>query len=170
MTRWLILLLVVSLCAAIVVASGQALPATVASHFGPEGRADGFMSRDVYVAFMAAIVVAVPLLIALGGALARWLPSRLVNLPNKDYWLAPERRAQAVSAMEVRMIAMACALAIFLCYVHWLVVQANAAAPPRLDEARFIAALAAFVIFALGWSAAFYLRFRRPAGATRRQA
>jgi hypothetical protein len=110
---------------------------------------------------MAGIVVAVPLLIALGGSAARRLPERLVNLPNKDYWLAPGRREQALSALELRMTVLACALAVFLCVVHWLVVEANAATPPRLHEPRFVAALAAFVAFAIGWSAAFYLRFRR---------
>ena len=49
------------------------------------------MGREGYANFMAAISVGVPLLVALGGSLARWLPPGLVNLPNRDYWLAPDQ-------------------------------------------------------------------------------
>ena len=37
-----------------------ALPSVVASHFGPGGRADGFMAKGPYTALMLALVVAVP--------------------------------------------------------------------------------------------------------------
>lgn len=161
MIRWLLVAAILALVAIFVVVTGEELPPTVASHFGAGGRANGFMGRDAYVAFMAAMAVGIPLLVALGGSLARWLPSRLVNLPDRDHWLAPERRAETLAAVELRMTVFACALAVFLAWVHWLVVEANAARPPRLDEESFIAALVVFVAFSLGWSAAFYLRFRR---------
>lgn len=162
MIRWSLLVLLLALAAIFIVATGDKLPSTVASHFGAGGRADGFMSRDGYVAFMAAITVGVPLLIALGGLLARLLPTGLVNLPNKDYWLAPERRDAALATLERWLVAFAGALAFFLCYVHWLVVEANAATPPRLPETPFIAGLAIFIAAALGWSIAFYSRFAAP--------
>ena len=163
MIRWPALVLMLALAAIYIVSTGAELPPTVASHFGAGGRADGFGSREGYTAFMTGISVGVPLLIALGGLLARWLPPGLVNLPNRDYWLAPERRAQATVVVERWLMAFAGALAFFLCYVHGLVVEANAASPPRLAEAPFIGGLAAFVAFALAWSAAFYYRFRRRA-------
>ena len=162
MIRWPTLVLVLALAAIYIVTSSAEMPPTVACHFGAGGRADGFMGRESYAAFMAGISVGVPLLLALGGSLARWLPPRLVNLPNRDYWLAPERRVQATVAVERWLMAFAGVLAIFLCYVHGLVVEANAASPPRLAEGPFIGGLVAFVAFALAWSAAFYYRFRRP--------
>ena len=64
--------------------------------------------------------------------------------------------------VERWLMAFAGVLAIFVCYVHGLVVEANAASPQRLAEGPFIGGLVAFVAFALAWSAAFYYRFRRP--------
>ena len=50
---------------------------------------------------------------------------------------------------------------VFICYVHWLVVQANAAMPQRLDEEQFMVGLGIFALFIIGWIGSFYMRFRR---------
>ena len=140
------------------------LPDPVATHFGSGYLANGWMSRDEYLAFSLVFSVFLPVVIA---GLAGWLPrvaSRSVSLPNKDYWLAPERRAATLESITVRAITLGSLFAIFMGGVHWLILDANAAIPPQLPARAFwamlISVLAAFTV----WIGEFRSRFRNMAG------
>ena len=104
----------------------------------------------------------VPALIALTGRMIEALPVARINLPDRDHWLAPERRAETLAALSARSIGFAALLTVFLCFVHWLVVRANRLQPPRLDESSFIVGLMLFALAAAVWLALLVMRFRRP--------
>lgn len=77
--------------AAFIAATSGALPQRVATHFGAGGAANGWMPRNGCTWTMLVVRTVLPLL--LFGAL-RQLPmcaERYVNLPHRDYWLAPGR-------------------------------------------------------------------------------
>jgi hypothetical protein len=137
------------------------LPEFPAAHFGADGTPNAFMTRRGYVAFMYFFVAVVPLLVSLLPVLVgrRW-PNSL-NIPNRDDWLGQERRPDTFATVESRTRLLAGAMIVFICYVHWLVVQANAAMPQRLDEAQFVVGLGIFALFIIGWIGSFYMRFRR---------
>jgi len=137
------------------------LPEFPAAHFGADGTPNAFMTRRGYVAFMYFFVAVVPLFVSLLPVLVgrRW-PNSL-NIPNRDYWLGPERRPDTFATVEARTRLLAGAMIVFICYVHWLVVQANAAMPQRLDEEQFMVGLGIFALFIIGWIGSFYMRFRR---------
>ncbi len=137
------------------------LPVFPAAHFGADGTPNAFMTRRGYVAFMYFFVAVVPLFVSLLPVLVgrRW-PNSL-NIPNSDYWLGPERRPDTFATVESRTRLLAGAMIVFICYVHWLVVQANAAMPQRLDEAQLMVGLGIFALFVIGWIGSFYMRFRR---------
>lgn len=137
------------------------LPDVVASHFGSGGAANGFSSKGSYTALMLALVVGMPGLMASMAIWIRALPRKAINLPNKDYWLAPERSAATREALASLCRWFALALAAFLCVVHWLVVQANAMQPPRLAESAFYASLAAFAAVNVAWILFLFRRFGR---------
>jgi uncharacterized membrane protein len=138
------------------------LPAVVASHFALGGAANGFMPRAAYIVFMVTVTVLVPALIALSGRVIEALPVARINLPNRDHWLAPERRAETLATLSARSVAFAALLAVFLCFVHWLVLQANRLQPPRLDESSFIVGLVLFALATAVWLTLLFMRFRRP--------
>src|SRR5512142_224784 len=125
----LIFALFVACAVAFVWRTSNGLPALVASHFGASGMANGFMPHDFYVRFMIAFVIGLPTLMVfltghvLGSSKAR------INLPNRDYWLAPERRAETIAFLRAGLIWFGVLLVTFLCYVHWLVVVANRVQP-----------------------------------------
>ena len=144
--------------------TSQGLPDVVASHFGRGGAANGAMGKGAYTVFMLVMSIGVPLLVAGSTVLVKRLPPQLVNLPNKRYWLAPERRAESLEALGSLSAGFAAGLAVFLAFVHWLVVRANAARPPKLDEGWFIFGLAAFALATLLWLVALYRRFGRVRG------
>jgi serine/threonine-protein kinase len=110
---------------------------------------------------MLALVVGVPGLIASTTFLVRRLPPKMINLPNKSYWLAPERRAATLEALASLSLRFAQTLAVFLCFVHWLVVRANAVQPPKLPESWLFVGLAGFGAVMLGWLFVLCRRFGR---------
>lgn len=138
--------LVLALGAGFVWWSSGRLPEVVASHFGAGGVADGFMPRGQYVVFMLALVLAVPTLVFFAGRLASRVPVQFVNLPNKQYWLAPERRAATLESLGRFAAWAAYATLGVLCLAHWFVVQANLEQPSRLEQAPLIAVLALFFL------------------------
>ena len=137
------------------------LPAVVASHFGSAGAANGYSNKGSYLALMLALVVGIPGLMASMAIWIRALPPKAINLPHKDYWLAPERSAETREALASLCRWFALALAAFLCFVHWLVVQANGVHPPQLAESAFYAGLAAFAAVNMVWIILLFRRFGR---------
>ena len=156
-----IFLLVLVACGAFVWITSGDLPPVVASHFGPGGAANGFMGKGAYTAFMLAFVVAVPALVAWSTLLVRVLPTHLINLPHRQYWLAPQRRAATLDALSSLSLRFALVLAVFLCFVHWLVVRANAARPATLPETPLFVGLAVFGVATLLWLVVLFRRFGR---------
>ncbi|MEO8925173.1 MAG: hypothetical protein ABI330_20500 [Caldimonas sp.] len=126
--------------------SSGALPEVVASHFVSGGVANGFMPRGEFVGFMLAVVLLVPALLYSLGWLASRLPVQFVNLPNRQYWLAPERRAATLVRLERFGVWAAYATLGLLCVLHWLVVQANAQRPPHLEQSPFVGLMAVYFL------------------------
>jgi len=101
------------------------LPAQLASHFDAAGRPNGWSSKSAYFALQAFVVLVLTLCFA---ALPGWLeraPARLVNLPNKDYCLAPERRASTMARVASALTWFGCAGLVFIVVVTSLVIDFN---------------------------------------------
>ena len=70
------------------------LPDVVASHFGASGKPDAWTSKGV---FLTVYLVSVGMngIIFLGIVFGiQKMPDSMLNLPNKDFWLAEERRQE----------------------------------------------------------------------------
>lgn len=136
------------------------LPAQMASHFNAEGIADGFMSKEGYTHTMLALVVLVPGLLAVAPFGMRKLPANLINLPHKEYWLQPEKREATFHTLSRFMSVLACFLLLFLCYVHWLVIQANKAQPPALPVIDLLVGMFVFLSLIGAWSLLLHRQFK----------
>lgn len=148
--------------AAFVLSTTTALPDRVASHFGAAGLANGYMTRAGYRWFMLFFMLGFPAFVTLAiGWLPRLIP-QYTNIPNRDYWLAPERRAQVFDFLTIHALWFGCLLLLFLCSVHWLVIQANARQPPQLANGSFVLALGAFLLGMATWAIMLMRRFRIP--------
>src|SRR5215831_2373067 len=143
--------------------SGSSLPPVVASHFTASGDANDFMPRRLYLGFMLALTVGLPLLLVFAHGAVRFIPPRFINLPHRAYWLAPERLAETLAFLQAQSTYLAALLAVFLCFVHWLVVRANAVQPPRLPGPLFVTGLVLFLLALAVWIGAFLVHFRRRA-------
>lgn len=67
---------------------------------GLTGEADGFGTRVEFVELFIGLSVLVTAIYAGLACAARRGYTGLLNLPNKDYWFAPERRAASVRILE----------------------------------------------------------------------
>lgn len=139
------------------------LPPMMASHFAASGAANGWMSRDGFFLFMAAVGGGVSLLFAASGLLLRLIPAHLINLPNRDYWLAPERRQATIVRMSAWMVWFGVGLTAFLAFVTELTLRANLARAP-LATGPLVAALGVYAVVLVISLAVLYRRFRVPDG------
>lgn len=145
---------------AFVLGTTSALPDRVATHFGPGGLADGWMTPQGYRVYMLAFALGfVPFIVAMVGLLPRAFPGA-VSVPNRTWWLAPERREATLAFLLGHACRLGVLMAAMLAGVHWLVLEANQATPPRLATAPFVTLLVAFLVLLGMWLVAIYRRFR----------
>jgi uncharacterized membrane protein len=136
------------------------LPETVACHFGADGLPNGWMAKPYYAAFTLGIGT---FFVVIGLAvpwLTRQLPAEMINLPNKEYWLTPERRAATARAMSHWLrVVFAATLLLFLDMNHQAM-RANLGLADRLTHPWL--SLALFVAFTAVAMICLYRRFRLP--------
>ncbi len=58
------------------------LPDRMATHFGIDGQANGWMSRSGYVNFIRLFGLALPAFTIVVGFLTRFLPAGMINIPH----------------------------------------------------------------------------------------
>jgi uncharacterized membrane protein len=165
MRKFPLLLFVVLLAAAaaLILRFAAELPAVVAVHFDAAGRANGFMTHTDCRDFMFAWTLGVPLLIVIATSLLpRALPVSLINLPHRDYWLAPERAHDSLVFLSEQGLWFGCILVVFLAAVDGMLVRANAVSPPEFPSALFISMLILFFCAIAIWALRMTRRFRAP--------
>jgi serine/threonine-protein kinase len=153
----------IALLAIRVALSFDRLPARMATHFDLAGKPNGFQSREGFVWTAALLSVLLLALFAVLPALLARLPVRFINLPNKDYWLAPERRAETIRRMAAMCDWLACATIALLVGVFELVMRANLAQRPLGFQLWIL--LPSYHLFVLFWIVNWFRITRRPDGA-----
>jgi uncharacterized membrane protein len=145
----------------LLLATTGTLPDRIPTHFGAGGVPDAWMTRAGYTAFMLVFTVGLPLVMvwAIGG-LPRAFPN-LVSLPNREHWLASERREASLAFLVRHACWLGCMMVLMAAAVHVLLLRASAATPPRLEEGPFIALLTVFLAALAVWIVVIYRRFPR---------
>ena len=155
-------LIVVVLAAAYTWFSSDALPERVASHFNGAGVANGWMPRDGYRYFMVFFVTLFPMLVTLVPAKGFRDPATQakMNLPNRDYWLSIDQIDYTINYLTRFFLNTGYGLVVFLCYVHWLVIDANRHQPPSMSAPHIITAIVIFVAYIIWLLASMVRHFR----------
>ena len=141
------------------------MPAVMATHYDGSGTPNGWMSRSTAIGFqifMLGVVAAA--FVALPWALGR-IGTALINIPNREYWLAPERRAESVLSLRRWMAALGCAAVLLLMVVTELNFRTNLETPPRLPAMPLLVCVSAFLVFMVLWILGLIRRFQVPAKA-----
>jgi len=160
---WSVFILLLLFAILFVTGTASELPPTVASHFDAAGRPNAFMSRSGYVRFVLCLAVGLPAIVV---AVLWMVYSRATDLklPNREYWLAPERLDRTRAFLVAHGVWFGSLLVTLACFVHWLELDANRLQPPHLSNQSFAAVLIAFLIATAAWIGALMFAFRRPAG------
>lgn len=95
----LLLFFAVVLAAWTFIPSIDHLPDRMATHFNADGRADGWTDKTRFRVTMIGTMLAIPLTIILITMLVRYLPDRLLNIPNRQFWLSADRRDETYATI-----------------------------------------------------------------------
>lgn len=138
------------------------LPETVASHFDISGEPNGWSSKGAFLGLSLGIAALLAATFALLPLVLRKLPAELINVPNRSYWLAPERRAETVERLRAELLWLGVVAELLVLVLVELVAQANLTAQPRLPPLPWwlIAAAASVTLL---WLARIFWKFRVPA-------
>ena len=136
------------------------LPDQVASHFGSNGQPNGWSSKTVFIIIDLATVALMTLVfLFLPKSLSRFSDSA-ISLPNKDYWLAPERREKTYVMIQDQMCWFGAATLVFLIGVFQLVIEANLN-PPATLSSGFMFLLIAYLAYTGWWVVMLISKFAR---------
>ena len=137
------------------------MPMRMASHFDAAGRANGWMPKESFFLTYALVVTLMSALFTIMPKLIFKFPDSMINLPNKCYWLAPERREQTGEMIERHMTTPGnLTIALLLC-VFQMAFRANLERDSRLSEFMPLL-IGAFVVLMIAWSIRFIRAFRLP--------
>lgn len=101
------------------------LPELVASHFNYPGEPDGWMSKGSFLVFQAVLLVFILGMTSLTPVLFNNLPDAFINIPNKTFWLAPERREEAMRKFAESSDNLRAALLMLFIGINHFAFQAN---------------------------------------------
>ena len=119
------------------------------------------MSRSANQVFMLVFGLTFPLLVVLLCFATRFLPANAVNIPHRDYWLAPERRQQTSAYLVHHSFWFACLAVGFVSGIQYSIVQANQQIPPHLSTSILVALVGCFIVGTAIWVMALFRQFRQ---------
>lgn len=138
------------------------LPETVVSHWGPAGP-NNWTSRTNLLLSYAVVNVGIAALFVVPGWCLERIPTSLINLPHKEYWLAPEQKAETARLANKLLAEIAAATLLFCLVVFHDVAAGNLPAGeiPRMPGS-FWMWLLAYLAYVGVWIARLVRTFGKP--------
>jgi len=135
------------------------LPERLASHFGPSGMPNGWMTKSrFFITFAIVLLPALFVEFLLPMGIAK-RPDAKLRLPNKEYWLAPERRAETFAYFDSFFAWYGCAFLLVEVFAMGLAMRANFDTPPQLPTGPIVSVIAGFVLYNVAAVIAMLRRF-----------
>jgi uncharacterized membrane protein len=138
------------------------LPERLASHFAASGMPNGWMTKTQFMVTYALVLL--PVL-----AIEFWVSHRIANKPdaklnllNREYWLAPERRTETFAYFDTFFAWYGCVFLFVVVFAMGLAMRANFNTPPRLPTGPIVSDIAGFVLFNVVAVVGMFRRFSKP--------
>ncbi|MFN7114188.1 MAG: hypothetical protein ACK4PK_07480 [Alphaproteobacteria bacterium] len=139
------------------------LSGRMAVRFDLDGRPIGWMSKDGFTVYYLCLLAFVVGSFVAVGLLAGRIPPRLLGIPHRDYWLAPERRAESLRYLKEFHLWTGAFAGLFIVGMMEMVFKINLDDIPRLDNRLFYSATGAFCFTVLVAVLIICWRFKKPA-------
>ena len=132
-------------------------PGRVPSHFDAAGHPNSWASRDEFFLLQVGLTLGIAALFIGIPWLLKSTPASLINLPNKSYWLAPERHEETMDHLASSFEVFACATVLLLIAVFELTSLASRGG--SLATNYFLPVLVSYLVFSAGWTMALIRTF-----------
>jgi uncharacterized membrane protein len=137
------------------------MPDIVASHFDGLGAPNGWSSRVGFFGTYLAILLMLVVIFEVVPRLSESWSGFWRNLPNRDYWLAPERIDRTRAFLRRQMMLMGNLHLLLAIFAIQLAIQANFAPEPRMHSS-IVWVLGIYFLALAAWLIFFFLHFRKP--------
>jgi uncharacterized membrane protein len=135
------------------------LPETMQSHFTANGTPNGWQPKEAFFLLTSVVIVLTAFMSFLVPHLITSLSPDKINLPNKSYWLAPERREETSRFFRAQMAWFGCGLLFLLLYGISQAINANLPSVRHFDSQGMWYVLAGFLLFIAAWTVHFLRHF-----------
>jgi uncharacterized membrane protein len=135
------------------------LPERMASHFTATGAPNGWQPKQAFF-LLSSVVVGMSAFVAfLAPRFITSRPAEKINLPHKEYWLAPKRRKDTLRFFRAKMAWFGCGLLFVLLYGTSQAINANLPNVGYFDAKGMWYVAAGFLFFTLVWIIRFLRHF-----------
>lgn len=138
------------------------LPDPMATHFDFAGTPNGWMSKEGFVLFYGLFLPFMTGVFALIGTFIRKMPDKMINIPHKAYWLAPERREKSMRSLQNMNNTIGVVVGFFIVLIMQAVIVANLEQYPQFGFDRVMSLLGILIALALFKVLYIRRRFRAP--------
>ncbi len=137
------------------------MPERVATHFNAAGNPNGWMSLRQHLLILGIGGTLLPAILATAFYGLRFTRAERLRIPNREHWLAPERRAETFAWLFRHALWFDCLWLAFFTAIGLLILQANTVHPPRLAPGPSLALGAGFTAGVILWGVCMIRRFMK---------
>jgi hypothetical protein len=113
------------------------------------GESNGWSSRGAFFCLYAGLTIVIIFKFRILPSLLHQFPDLLINVPNREYWLASERRQEAFSLITDCLLLYGNGTLIFIVAIVQLVFQANLKDMLRMSAEAMWCLVIIYVVFTL---------------------
>lgn len=117
--------------------------------------------KRLFLELYVVVLLSVTAVYLLVPRLVGTLPPEMINLPNKGYWLSPERRAATTEYFLDHFAIFGAGTLALLVMIFQLCINANLPGQTSFPSAVGLAFGVAYGVFVAIWVTTFFLKFRR---------
>jgi hypothetical protein len=127
-------------------------------HFGAEG------SKWIFVVISGSIPVLIAIVVLISIRLVKREPDKILQIPNRDYWLSPERREQTLDSIVSRIYLLGAIKFVADAIFIYAAVRANLAGTSELNPTLLFFLAGGFIMAKIAIASELFWRLRFPNG------